>query len=505
MNSTNDIPVKEAESPSYEPPHWAGKPLRNTLLFLTLPALLIGIPLAFNIQLPKPVLYGVAAALGITLLVRSFKDPEWLMAAFILYMPLSKMVVVPLAPGLNGTNMLLLMAIISWVAVSTREERPFFRKLPASKLVLWYGLVSSISAITVILSPLGLSYLLAVGSQFKAWIDQFLVFFIFLNLIRDGVVARRIVVYMMMGMVLTSFLGVIEMLDKQGLATIEKSRVLGPQLQPNDHGAFLVYSLAPFIGIFLANFWRLRIWVLMPYFLIVAKLIISTFSRGAWLGLAAGAFGAGLTRGIRFSIAMGMLGIAAIIVMPQLIPESIMARIAHTTGQPGQIEVEELDRSSENRLILWKAAIDMTLEDPILGKGFKAFRRLKARYTEYDVMEADTHNMYLWVASQMGIPALILFVAVIARMFFLGWSMRSDPDRFIRAMAIAAAAMSGGVAAINMFGSRMTNIEVDGYFWVFLAVLAHLKVESRERPAHQQVSTAEDPPPAKHPVWDRQW
>ncbi len=509
MNSTSDTPVNRDAVPAYAPPAWAGAPLRNTILFLSIPALLISIPLAFDISLPKPVLYGVAAAVGVVMMVRSFRDPEWLLAAFILYMPLSKMVVVPLAPGVNGTNMLMLLCIIAWVANATREERPFFRKLPGSKLVLWFGIYSSLSGLTLIFSPLGFSYLLAIAPLLKAWIDQFMVFFIFLNLIRDGIMARRIVIYMMMGMILVSFLGAMEMLDKQGLATIEKSRVLGPQLQPNDHGAFLVYSLAPFIGIFLANIWRLRTWVLLPYFLVVAKVIIATFSRGAWLGLAAGAFGAGLTRGIRFSVAMGLLGILAILIMPQLIPDSIMARIAHTQGQPGQIQVEELDRSSENRLILWRAAIDMTLEDPVFGKGFKAFPRLKARYTEYDVMESDTHNMYLFISSQMGIPAMILFLLVLARMFFLGWGMRSDPDTFIRGMAIAAAAMSGSIAVINMFGSRMINIEVDGYFWIFLAVLAHLRTEIDERHGEAQWATETshqpDIEPAKHPVWDRQW
>jgi hypothetical protein len=30
------------------------------------------------------------------------------------------------------------------------------------------------------------------------------------------------------------------------------------------------------------------------------------------------------------------------------------------------------------------------------------------------------------------------------------------------------------VVGVNLFGSRMTDIAVDAYFWIYLAVLAHL-------------------------------
>ncbi|MFV1985538.1 MAG: O-antigen ligase family protein, partial [Thiohalomonadales bacterium] len=128
-----------------------------------------------------------------------------------------------------------------------------------------------------------------------------------------------------------------------------------------------------------------------------------------------------------------------------------------------------------DRIVLWKAAVDMTLESPLLGKGFKAFRLLKSDYTERPVPVSDTHNMYLFISSQMGIPALILFILIIYKLYSMSAFLVSHSrDEFVRAIGIGGAAMAGSVAAVNVFGSRMVNIEVCGYFWIYLAVIMHL-------------------------------
>ena len=120
----------------------------------------------------------------------------------------------------------------------------------------------------------------------------------------------------------------------------------------------------------------------------------------------------------------------------------------------------------------------MTVESPFLGKGFKAFQYFKGRYTSVDVHESDTHNMFLFVSSQMGIPALISFLATLACLFGFGYAVwRKAGDGFARSLGLAGIGMSGAVVVINMFGSRMVNIEVCAYVWVFLAVLGHLFAE----------------------------
>ena len=461
---------------------WADKKLKSTLLFLAFPAIFIAIVMLTGVKAPGWVLYGFAIIMGVVLFIHTLRDQEWVQATFVLYMPLTKLIVIPIAPGVNGTNILVLLLIFSLMNCSRREERPLFKKYPYSRLIKWWWILSCFSAITLIMSDGGLSYLIEdVAEEYKGWIDQLLVFILFLNLIRDGAMARRMVIYMMLGTMVVLALGIQEWLSKSGLATIEKSRLFGPQKQPNDFGAFLVYNISPFIGISILYMTKLRIWALMPMFAIYAKILLATFSRGAYVGMGVAAVMAGYVRGKTFLSFMALMAIIILVNFPELVPKSLQDRFAHTSSNSIKSQ-QRMDSSSQTRLILWDAATDMTLESPLLGKGFKAFPRIKSEYTKQHVEESDPHNMYFFISSQMGIPALILFLLILYRKYTMSANIaRNHQDHFARAIGIGGVAMVGGIAAVNIFGSRMVNIEVCGYFWIYLAIIMHITTEFEKK------------------------
>ncbi|MBI3899531.1 MAG: O-antigen ligase family protein [Gammaproteobacteria bacterium] len=485
------VQESEPETPKSEvtePVKWGGPALRSTLWFLAAPACFAVAIMLFHLKLPSFVLYGFAGVFGLALFKRCLQDPEWLLAVFAIYIPLNRIYVVPIVPGINGTNLLLLLLLFCWLIRAIREDRSLFTSMPNTKLVGLWAVISSISVVTSLLT-LGFSRASDHFGDFKAWIDQFIVFYAFLNLIRDGRMARRVVVYMMLGTLVVILFGIQEAIEKEGLASIEKSRLLGPQMQPNDFGAFLVYNAGPFLALFVVYFRRIRAWPLFLYLATMAKLLIMTFSRGAYIGMALAGLAAGYLRGKLFLLFWALVAVGVLAAMPQLIPASIVDRMAQTKDSSGAHG--EMDASSEHRLVLWKAAIEMTLESPILGKGFKAFPAFKDQYTEYYVREADNHNMYLYICSQMGIPALVIFLLLLIKMYRLGGRLyRKGTEPFMRIIGMGAAAMVVAVLAINMFGSRMVSIEVDGYFWIMLAVLAHLWVEHEQTMEANNVSTS---------------
>ena len=117
----------------------------------------------------------------------------------------------------------------------------------------------------------------------------------------------------------------------------------------------------------------------------------------------------------------------------------------------------------------------MTLESPIFGKGFKMFPQLKNQYTEIFVHESDNHNMYLYISSQMGIPALITFLLIFYRMYQMSKRVaKAAPDGFGQVIGLGGVSTVVSVGVVNIFGSRMVGIEVCGYVWIYLAIIIHL-------------------------------
>jgi len=450
--------------------------VRHTLYFLVWPLLLMTPALFFSMPIPKPLLYGGGAIIGLMLVVRSFRSPETLLLMALVYIPLARVYPAAVLPGINGTNLILLALLFFWVYHAWKRQQLFWRPLPGSRPMLVWASLSFLSGITVVFY-INLSYLISeVPLEFKAWIDQFIVYFAVLNLIADGRMARRLVVYMLVGSLVVLALGVLEMLDKQGLDSMDKSRVLGPQRQPNDFGAFLVYVSCILMAIVAVHPFQPRRWVLLPWLLVILKVLLATFSRGAYLAL--GAAGAAITwfRGLRYVALALFLLVLVVTQFPQLVPSALRDRMAHTTVE--STHDTAVDASSQTRLILWDAAIQMTAESPILGKGFKSFQYFKGGYTSVEVHESDPHNMFLFISAQMGLPALIAFLSCIACIAGFGYVLwRKGVDSFARAMGLAGIGMAAAVMGINMFGSRMVNIETCAYIWVFFAVLGHLFAE----------------------------
>lgn len=101
-----------APEPVTDPDAWAA-PLWPTLRPLAIPGVIVAIVSVLGVQIPSWALYGVGGVFVIVILPRIWGDPEPLLAIAALYLPLNQMFVVPLAPGLNGTNALEALLIIS--------------------------------------------------------------------------------------------------------------------------------------------------------------------------------------------------------------------------------------------------------------------------------------------------------------------------------------------------------------------------------------------------------
>lgn len=143
-------------------------------------------------------------------------------------------------------------------------------------------------------------------------------------------------------------------------------------------------------------------------------LLFLSAGRGTALGLAAGLAGAAcfsVSAGRRWCFSMALsalIGLVAYLVFFAAIP---VWRGLQPIGLFFAVVERSFESPASGRLLLWSRALDMVLAHPWLGAGplhfAHAARDLRAG--------ADPHNWVLQIASEWGVPALVLLVAVLGR------------------------------------------------------------------------------------------
>jgi probable O-glycosylation ligase (exosortase A-associated) len=84
------------------------------------------------------------------------------------------------------------------------------------------------------------------------------------------------------------------------------------------------------------------------------------------------------------------------------------------------VENFEEDGSMQGRLQMWRYALDLTVDKPIIGGGFRTFanRRLAGGYLPDGIILRASHSIYFEALGEHGIPGLFLYVSIMAAYFF---------------------------------------------------------------------------------------
>jgi len=139
-------------------------------------------------------------------------------------------------------------------------------------------------------------------------------------------------------------------------------------------------------------------------FVLTLAAVIVAASRGGFLGLVT-AFLLGLYRSrkpLRNLALTGFLSVPLILVAPS----SPVHRIMYPS--PSDKKSIQLHR------ILWKTGLHMVEKHPLTGVGLGRFKPVEDQYWEVPLNRAFiAHNAYVEIAAEMGLPALLLFFAIL--------------------------------------------------------------------------------------------
>jgi O-antigen ligase len=150
-------------------------------------------------------------------------------------------------------------------------------------------------------------------------------------------------------------------------------------------------------------------------------LVLKTASRGAFIGLAAGAL-YWLFRGtMRQRIGLLALGPIMALALVAFVPRSSLVRIVAFSADEADAPGEAI-ASTETRRYLLKQSVVYSLEHPIFGVGLAQFGSFEGGHNAIigdHGMWHDTHNSYTQISSECGLPALAFYLAATLSTFFM--------------------------------------------------------------------------------------
>lgn len=271
-------------------------------------------------------------------------------------------------------------------------------------------------------------------------------------------------------LLLSSVIGIIGISDFiSGIGTIQKNdltselRVAATLENSNNLGAFFVFAIFPMIILLFKEKIKFNKVLYLLGTIICFLNIVFSGSRNAWVGLIVGIFILTISYSIKFISVFGVLGVLALIV-PQI-------------GN----RIKQIFDASQNgsRIRLWKIAILMIKDKPILGVGSGNYRAMydtyqakvpEAGYGAYD--KFHPHNVYLKAQSELGILGAISIVGIILSSVLKSKKVAKiyKNNKFVNGFYEGAYISFAAFAFMNFIDNFFSAPKVIAFFWIILAL-----------------------------------
>jgi len=251
-------------------------------------------------------------------------------------------------------------------------------------------------------------------------------------------------------------------------------RALGPFGQPNRMGGYLIAIIPVALCLALvAQDRALKAGLLLVTFGLVFSLA-ATYSRGAWLGLAAGllVLAAAFTRWPELLPRPTMLAllIGCVTVPFALLLPSVLSRMQQRpSSEPAwNLPIDpEREGSGAMRRAIWSGALRAAMSRPVLGWGIGAFRQaydvskdptMKRLEAEGGRTADQAHNHYLGILAERGVLGLAAFAVLTA--LTLGAAAMAMASGTPAMGRVLVAGLAGSVVALLAHGLVDDNLSL---------------------------------------------
>ncbi len=202
-------------------------------------------------------------------------------------------------------------------------------------------------------------------------------------------------------------------------------RAYGTFGQPNPFAGYLNLTLPILVGIalFAPGRW-LRVWVALAA-AAVAVVMVTTLSRGAWLGFAVALLVMGIVASQRVAVWIWLSLLAGSMVILAavfgVIPFGVSGRVLAAFGLSGVSldSVTSENFSAVQRLAFWQAGLNMFQNNPVLGVGIGNYISSYPQYAAqgWETVLGHAHDYYLNAAAETGLVGLAAYLLLVVAAF----------------------------------------------------------------------------------------
>ncbi|HWR36965.1 MAG TPA: O-antigen ligase family protein [Clostridia bacterium] len=399
---------------------------------------------------------------------------------------------------LASVGLALVVPVYQYVWVR-RQQLVFDRTLA----LIWFFLCSLMLSAVFCRDPM-----LSLWKIFRFVSEGLILYFLVINVVRDGQTLRRAMWTLVIAASLMGGLSVFQeasgtqdntywgmaqrggvfVTNSSGDQVVTRTRAAGPIGEQNRYAQVLLV-VVPFAAFFFRHgVTRMqRIFALLGGGLIFGGIVL-TFSRGAFIALVLLMFGMGTARLVKWSHITVLILIASAYVVIQ--EPDYVARLSSLGHLDSLVKSEgrpTADESSASRLAGNIASWNVFLDHPLLGVGRGIYADYYATHAVNQlgyrqVRDYPSHNLYLNMAAESGILGLGLFMAIIiliAMQLRRLAKLRAPTDTEMSDLATCFLLAIGAYLLSGMF----IHLAYERYFWLQLALSSvAIRVIAEEMP-----------------------
>jgi O-antigen ligase len=381
------------------------------------------------------------------------------------------------------TDLLLAAAVGLWFIDGARR-----RTLPltGSAVIVAVGIYVA----ALVLSSIGAIDLTEAGAEVIKWAELWVLLLVapvMLTVTRSRWVAAALV----LGAVAQSIFGLYQFIFRVGpdfFVIMDRfMRAYGTFGQPNPFGGYLGLTLPVALSLAIWGWhellqpqrrhWPALLWA--AYFsgatLVIGAGLLASWSRGAWLGAAAGILIVVALRSRTAALLSGLtaLGVAVAILLgalsPELVPEPVARRVQDVPAYFGLTDVLNEPLTDDNfsvveRVAHWTAAQRMWERAPWVGVGPGNYAVVypEVRLPRWEDALGHAHNVYLNVLGESGLAGFAAYMALMVTLF--GWTWRRMVHAAHRKGAAAAWMAALAIGVLGNLGHLAVHNIVDNLY-----------------------------------------